>query len=398
MKKLKMRVELLPHTPFLKSDGTFDKEKAIDYSAKIAGECYEPDGWSKLKDEPTDKSARRAKLTLDLEHHSVYDHINIGFEITNMPKIIAMLLNNEKQYNTSEKSARYTPVVRTEGSIISAKEEKLYNKWMDIFSKKIKDRYGHIYDDRKITKLAQENSRYLVTVFMPTQMIHTVPFGQLNRIVGFMKKMISNESKDDFTKKLIPYFEDFINCFNQLNVLEDRLQANRKNRNFTLLSTKNRQEYFGDTYSVNYKGSFAQLAQAHRHRTIDYEMKLLDTKEYYVPPILKDDEKLVDEWLKDISSVADVYPQGQLVMISESGTYDNFILKAKERLCSAAQLEIANQTKDTLVKYTDNLKTSNHPLAKDISLYDKGARCSFPDYKCPQSCKFDEGILLKREI
>lgn len=397
MKKLKMKVELLPHTPFL-NNGIFDKEKAIDYSAKIAGECYEPDGWTKLKSEDTAKSAKRAKLTLDLEHHSVYDHINIGFEITNIPKIIAMLLNNEKQYNTSEKSARYTPVVKTKDSIITDKEEQLYNKWMDIFFEKIKNRYGNIYDDQKIQKLAQENSRYLITVFMPTQMIHTIPFGQLNRIVGFMKKIISNNDNDPFKNKLIPYLKDLINCFEQLNVLEDRLQTNRKNRSFTLLATNDKQEYFGDTYTTNYKGSFAQLAQAHRHRTIDYEIKLLEKNEYYVPPILKDEKELVNQWLEDISSVGDVYPQGQLIMINESGTYDNFILKAKERLCSAAQLEITNQTKFTLEKYKRNLDVSKHPLAKEISSYCKGARCTFPDYQCPKSCKFDEGILLTRDI
>lgn len=44
-----MKVTLLPETPFLKEDGTFDCEGAINCQGKIAGICYEPEGWSKLK-------------------------------------------------------------------------------------------------------------------------------------------------------------------------------------------------------------------------------------------------------------------------------------------------------------------------------------------------------------
>ena len=52
-------------------------------------------------------------------------------------------------------------------------------------------------------------------------------------------------------------------------------------------------------------------------------------------------------------TVKDITPQGELVRISEKGKYDDFVLKCKERLCSAAQLEIMMQTKETLLKYTN---------------------------------------------
>lgn len=67
-------------------------------------------------------------MTLNNGHHSVYDHINLSFNLQNIPKILAMVLNNEHQYTTSEKSVRYTSVVRQVGSIITDDEEKLYNK------------------------------------------------------------------------------------------------------------------------------------------------------------------------------------------------------------------------------------------------------------------------------
>ena len=56
---------------------------------------------------------------------------------------------------TSEKSGRYTPVIRTEGSIITEKEEELYNKWVEIFKIKIKNEYGNVFNDFKIQSLAQ---------------------------------------------------------------------------------------------------------------------------------------------------------------------------------------------------------------------------------------------------
>jgi len=398
MEQNKIRVELLPHTPFLKYNGKFDKNAAIEYSAKLAGECYEPEGWSKLKGEEDKKTEKRTNLTLGLEHATPYEHIGIGFEIVNLPKILAMVLNNERQCSTSEKSARYTPIDATIDPNISAQEGELYNKWMEIFRTKIKSQYGHIHNDSKIEKLAQENARYLVTVFASTKMIHTVPWIQLNRIVLFMQKYMAKEDKTEFDERLIESFGQFIDCFDELGVLDERAMSNRKDRGLSLFADRQIEDQFGTAYSTNYKGSFAQLAQAHRHRTLEYGMQLLDEKEYFVPPILRDEPILVDEWLKDISSVAYANPQGELVSINECGTYDKFILKTKERLCSAAQQEIMAQTRDTLLKYKEALEASNHPLASDIEQYSHGARCTFPDYSCANDCKFAEGKRLVRKI
>jgi len=401
----KIRVELLPHTPFLKKDGTFDKEAAIKYSAQLAGECYEPEGWSKLKNEDEKKTERRINLTLGLEHSTPYEHVAVGFEIVNLPKILAMILNNEKQYSTSEKSARYTPIDASIDPNISPRESELYKKWMEIFRTKIKAKYGYIHNDSKIEKLAQENARYLVTVFASTKMIHTVPWIQLNRIVCFMNRYINerqtnvqNNSKADFDRKLIEAMKQLIECFEKLNLLDERAMSNRKERSLSLFANRSVEEHFGTTYSTCYKGSFAQLAQAQRHRTLDYSMQLLDEKEYFIPPILDDDPVLVQEWIKDISSVAYAYPQGELVLINECGTYDNFILKAKERLCSAAQQEIMVQTRETLLKYKTALEAVSHPLANDIALHSKGARCTFPGYSCAKDCGFKDGKTLTRKI
>ena len=93
-----------------------------------------------------------------------------------------------------------------------------------------------------------------------------------------------------------------------------------------------------------------------------------------------------------------VTPIGEMITIRESGSYQNFILKCKERLCSNAQLEIMLQTRKTLLEYMDALKESNPVLYEDIKKYSHGTRCSFPNYVCPADCKFKEGKTLVRKI
>ena len=44
------------------------------------------------------------------------------------------------------------------------------------------------------------------------------------------------------------------------------------------------------------------------------------------------------------------------------------------------------------------LKKDNHPLKDDIVKYSKGARCTFPGFKCSSPCGFKEGITLTRKI
>ena len=401
MESTKIKVGILPNH-FLRQDGTFDSEKAIELSGKIAGVCYDKEGFSHLENEPLEKTLKRVDITLNNGHHSVYDHISISFNIQNLPKILAMILNNEHQYTTSEKSARYTPVTRQAQSIITEDEERLYNKWIEIFKIRIKEKYGNVFGDSKIQKLAQENARYLVTVFMPTQMIYSTSLRQINYIASWMLDYINRHSANanNFESKLIVSMTEFLNELDNLNVLIPQLMHNEKHRTLSMFGKdlEKREEHFGDVYSTIYKGSFAQYAQAQRHRTLDYQLEMLDEKEYFVPPIIADDKILTDEWLADMSVVKDVTPQGELVLISEVGKYDDFILKCKERLCSSAQLEIMLQTRETLLKYKKVLEVSNNHLANDINNYTYGARCTFYDFNCSSDCGFNEGKKLIRKI
>jgi hypothetical protein len=387
---------------YSRRDNIFDLDRALNLCGKIGGICYNKEGWDALKDEDKAKTDRRIDMTINNGHHSVYDHIFISFNMKNIPKMLAMMLNNEKEYTTSEKSARYTRVASQSGSSISKEEEEAYDKWVEIFKEEIKKKYGDQFPENKITKLAMENARYLVTVFMPTTFIYTTSLRQINILASFMEKYIKEaDMMDPFDIKLTNSMKEVLSELKRVNVLDPRLMTNNKNRSFSLFGKDlaNNKDTFGKVYSTNYKASYAELAQAQRHRTLDYQMERAndDRKEFYVPQIIRG-TKLEDEWKKDIKSLKDVNPQGELVLVNEEGKYEDFILKAKERLCSAAQLEIMEQTRDTLEKYRMALIAADNPLKYDIEKYTHGARCTFPDFKCTEDCHFKEGKTLVRKI
>ncbi len=383
---------------FLKRDGIFDKDTALTLGGRIAGVCYDKEGYDNLLKEPLNKTQKRIEITLNNGHHSVYDHVNIRFNIQNIPKILAMVINNEKQYSTSEKSGRYTPVVRSENSTISETEEYLYDKWKNLLAIEIKEKYPE-FNEGKINKLAQENARYMVSVFVPAQMIYTTSLRQINNIAALFEKYIGDHKNDYFENRLSFAMSEMLVELLKLNVLEPALMANEKARSLSLFKKqKEEDEIYRNIYSTNYDASFTQLAQAHRHRTLDYSMYRKETKTYYIPPIIRENEVLSNAWLNDLQLVEDLVPQAEMVRVNETGKYEDFILKAKERLCTHAQLEIAMQTKETLEKYKEALIEADHYLKNDIFKYDKGARCTFPDYKCPSDCGFVEGKRLVRKI
>lgn len=414
----KLQIRLLPNSFGVKEDGTYDLEGALLFSGKMAGICYQEDGFDALNQEEEKKSLGRANGTIRSGHHSVFGHAPVGLEITNLPKILAMMLNNEHDYNTSEKSARYTILKVGDNSLVTKEEVRLYNKWLTIFEDIITKEYGSVFTEwetkkqqinpkkkapaefakTKIHKLAQENARYMVSVLMPTSMAYTTNLRQINYIGAWLLEEVKNPS-NELVKQAIPSIKEFIAELDRLHVLDERLMHNEKHRRLSLFTDSiNDVNYFGNVYDTTYKGSFAQYAQAHRHRTLDYKMQLLEPKEFYVPQILLTHPQLAQEWLEDISSIGHVYPQGELVLINEQGSYANFILKCKERLCSAAQLEINHQTKETLMEMKKFLENTNHPLKDDVSKYTKGARCTFPDFECNDDCFFKEGKTLQRRV
>lgn len=365
------------------------KDEAVDFSGKSAGICYLPDTLETLFAEAPEKTQRRADGNIKSGHHSVFGHPTYNLSLEGIPKILAMILNNEKIYNTSEKSARYTHMEP------SPQEKELYEKWIEIFKEQILIQYPK-FEDKRALKLAQENARYLISVFTPaTVMEYTVNFGQLNYIINWAKDYIKNAEENTFSIKLKETFKEFLAAMPDLEI--EGLNSRNKNRNFSLFAKrKNRNEEFGENYSVTYLASFAQLAQAQRHRTLSYEITLLDEPKYYVPPIIAG-TNLEKEWLKDISSLKEFFPQGMLVQVNERGTIENFVLKCMERLCGFSQLEIMQETKNIMNKYLEATKDKPE-LYQYLLPYSRGARCTFPGWKCDSPCVFGGYGAMIRNI
>lgn len=365
-------------------------EEATLFSGKSAGICYMSDTIETLFSEEEEKTLKRAKGTLESGHHSVFGHPGYNFSFEEIPKIMAMILNNEKEYNTSEKSARYTKMAA------SKEEEVLYNKWIEIYEKEISKKYPDMAE-KQAHKLAMENARYLISVFTPaTSMEYTTSFRQLNSILHWCDEFVQTAEDTEFNMLLKPYLKEFSEMCAELKL--EKLK-DTKNRGFSLFAKRERKEEWGENYCCNYMATFAQVAQAQRHRTLAYEISIPAVKDatYFVPPIIRGTE-LEEEWLKDIKSLGAKYPQGMLVKVNERGTVENFILKCKERLCGCAQLEVAMQTKATLERYLENTKETNKEVYEYLLQYSKGARCTFPDYKCTSPCVWGPKNAFERMV
>ena len=247
-------------------------------------------------------------------------------------------------------------------------------------------------------KLALENARYLISIFTPsTVMEYTVSFEQLNYIIGWARDYIDSDANDGFALKVKSVLEEFLHSIETYNIEVEGLNSKIKKRKFSLFSDRNkRYEEFGENYSTTYLASFAQLAQAQRHRTLTYEMSMLDEKQFYVPDIIKA-TRFEEEWIRDMHSIEDLFPQGMLVRVNERGTIENFVLKCTERLCGCAQLEIMKQTNITMKKYFEAVKEKPE-LYEYLLPYSKGARCTFPGWKCESPCMFGGKGALNRII
>lgn len=387
-----MEVKVIASTHY---DYVAKKEDFDKLSGKAAGICYMSEGFNEVFNEDIIKTERRIALTKNNGHHSVYDHESFSLYFEGIPKIIAMVLHNEKVYTTSEKSGRYTVLHATND------EQLIFDKWVELFKNKIakmyKNDYPTVFTDKKIEKLAYENARYLTSVFTPTKLMYTTTYRQLNVLIGLIDSYIKEPKTNDFEMKVAEHLSELVDKLKGLPYYDKKLSENFKNRKLSLFSENNIEEYYGDVYATTYKASLNSFAQAQRHRTLNYSIKILEN-EYYIPPIIADNPDMVELWLSDIKSLGNSYPQASMVEVKEMGTLDNFILKLKERKCFVAQLEINRLTNDILKKYEYALRLKLHPRAEEMIKYTKGSRCTFGDYVCPTPCGFKPGIDESRLI
>lgn len=370
-----MKIQITAST---KPNYTLKTTDAIEFSGKMSGICYLNKPTDELLAEDPSRSVGRALKNAQMGHHSVFGHVYYTLVLEDIPKILAMVLNNEQVYNTSEKSARYTKMALT------GPEKRLYDKWLSKLKKLIAAEYPDL-SDKKVEMLAQENARYFISVFAPTTtMAYTVDLRQLDYLMGWMEKYLECPEDSEFYAQLCSVFSEFLKQLQPFKV--EGLQSDHKRDSFSLFASRGRQEEFGENYSVNYSMSLAGLAQAQRHRTLSYEMSFLDGKTMFYTPLIVTKNHLKPEWLEDMNSIKDLYPQGMIVQINERGTAENFYLKCRERLCGAAQLEIMESTLMTLRRYVIAVP-ENSPVYQLLEPLTIAPRC-VTGWQCQSPCPF----------
>ena len=378
-----------------------DNKKDIEIiSGKLGSICYLEKDYDAIAEEDDEKSLKRFNRIISNGHHSIADHCYITIVFEGISKIQAMVLNSTQCYNTSEKSARYTVFKNN-----TPQEDLLYNKWKNFIIDNNEKLGLNIEDKTKLEKIANENARYFLSVFnKSTTMPYTASVRQWNYLIDWLYQFEENRDMKDtsFNKNLKSDLNELRSALLNSNVYIEGLRDN-KNRHLSFLSEqtndisknfKYEDDHFGITYNTKYKASFAQLAQAQRHRTIKYYMLHdgSEQEEYFVPEFLKD-KKLINEWLLDMHTIES--PQGQLVNVIECGTLENFLLKCTERLCYRAQVEICKQTAETLKiyannylckKYTENMEEFKKYISLDYEcLYKVHPKCSILG-ECKEPC------------
>ena len=368
-----MKVTLLGST-----NGLDNFQNLSRFGQSCARICNSEKDFEELQEEPRKDELIRG--VMESGHHSVFEHTFHNFFMDGLPKALVMVLNNERVYTTSEKSARYTQM-----SEVVSEQKELYEKWME----KIEPRISAVYPqmdnleqrDKNVKKLCQENARYMTSVFTPTKMAHTLSLRQLNFLIHeFERFAAANASgKDEFKRRLADSMNEFL-AQEDVSKLKVETLDNQTDRHLSFFREKAVEKHFGDTYSRSYLMSFAGLAQAHRHRTLSYGVsdgyQLGAPIGFFVPEIIRDNGELVWEWEKDLRKVSsNDFPQAQLLVVNERGNLEDFRSKCILRLCGHAQHEIMRNTLETAEQYAEQRpETASWKKPKCM----QGMKCSSP--------------------
>ncbi len=372
-------------------------ETLILMCGHFAGKCYTADNYETIKNEPIEKTKSRINFCIKKQHHSVLDHATITFEMDNVAKAIFMLLNNENVYTTSEQSARYTDFSKAAETAI---ERELYVKWQQKLNPIILKEYPKL-TEAEAAKLAQENARYMISVFVPSSMIHTLSLRQLNYIIRYIedflgRKWCRNDKEKDYAEKMDKPLREFLEKISLYRI--EGLEP----KQIKSLSMFKDVPCFGETnnysYELRYKLSFAAHAQNHRHRTIRYKAKIPSNPNFFVPPIIEENSEIKKEWLEDMKKVEGIFPQGMIIEVVETGIIDDFIEKCEERLCARAQLEIMRVTVSNYKKLLASISVIDikNYITDVIGSGEKTARCQFKGYKCTDTCKFGANQITRK--
>lgn len=357
-----MKIKLVGSTNDIQDPQT--AKRWVQNHARI---CYSEKNWDELLEEAFMPGLMNNIISNG--HHSPIDHFGINFYFDGPEKSLAMVFNNQGMYTTSEKSARYTVM-----KDIPEHQRQLYSKWDNWFLEEIKQKFPEnefpkLYSRRKPTekntaeKLAQENARYVTSVFTPTKMTHSLTWRQMNILYHQFNDFINeNENgSDKYKARLSEEMKGFVQSDEIKHWVIEEAQVRMKG-NIPLRFFKNKpvEEIFGeDQYGINYNASFASLAQLHRHRLVNYTVSdgfgQGAPLGIYVPRLIEVAGK-TNEWTSDLNSVAEYdFPQGQLLRIGERGLRENLPARTEERECGLAQLETTRIIGQLLDRYAEHV-------------------------------------------
>ena len=387
---MKVKVIASTHPNYKASKEAFDI-----FGGHAAGVCYMQSDFKTLRSEDKEKTLKRVKLCKDGGHHSVFDHTSVTLYLDKIPRVIEMLLDNERYMVSSVKSGRYTL------HPLPAKEQVLYDKWYARFKQLIRDEYAakfpKFFTESRIDKLALENARYVTGMFTLVSMVHTTSYRQLNYVYGFIRDFLAKDSDNKMIKKLKPYLVKFLAQLDKTGYIDEALVNNGKGRVLSVFNEYKPSEYFGDVYCARYECSIAVFMHLNRHRTLKHHIGAPVVTGFYVPELIRDDKELHAEWLCDLRSVKANWPQAMMVEVSEMGNLDDFILKVIERKCSVVMLETTRVVNDLLIRYHRVLDATQHARAADLGRFLQGSKC-LAGVKCAMPCAFTDGVKETRKV
>lgn len=425
-----MKINLDPNGMCLTKDKKkLDLKEALKITGVKAAVCFKDGDITPqmIREAESDEQLiKRGINTILSDHTSPSEQVSVSLEITGIPKILCMILNNEHEYAADERSIRYTII--KENAAISKEEVTLYYKWLNIFINILNSKYYDFFKkfnqgkteeatikktNNAIKKIAQENARYLITLFVPTTLTYTVPLAQINKICVYMQRIIDNPL-NEFEEALIPYLQEFISKLKDLDVVitnqkiaklkiinvpdnDDYFYHNNKKIDLSLFAKRNKFSALGKENEVGYNISYnfgltiSALAEMQRHRTAYFECSYPSNTNFkvYTPILIRENKKLSEEWFKDVMSLKQFYPQAQLLDVNICAPLKNIInFIGKERACDRALLEVQDTFTNQLIPqiYEELVRNQKLELAKNLEPYTNRLRCAYPDYNCPTPC------------
>lgn len=320
--------------------------------------------------------------------------------------------NNRPSRKKAQENARYVLSVFTRSTTMGYSTS--LRQWNYIYDwcQKFIDQFMPRLDESYANALAGENDAVTI-VYKGTD----TPVTYFERELYFDMLKISNFIYDNlYVEELRDtknrYFEFLVNCSGEENHPMQHydlssFEPNAYTGKFEIdENTHSKDDIIDTVYQVAYPASFVHIAQAERHRTLQYFMFYNPHSKnvnWFVPPVIKN-TKYEDEWIADLESVKDIVPQATQVMIVETGHISKFILKCEERLCSKAQWEIMYQTKLTAERFLEVVKSEHCSMV--FSTYANklcnshggvATKCIIQGH-CAEGCKHGSKYALERKF